>query len=90
MSQTVKVYVDENCIGCQACTNEAPSMFEMNPETNHSVFIGAPDKKSDTCELSPEDVELCEKVIHCGNKFHSTTFFFCLGCLDLPRFGDPC
>ncbi|KAJ4456183.1 hypothetical protein PAPYR_8715 [Paratrimastix pyriformis] len=55
MSTPVNVTVNEDCISCQACVNEAPTLFEISAETTKSRYIGP-------AELSPEELELAEKA----------------------------
>ena len=37
-----KYYVDEQCIACDACVNEAPKNFKMNDSDGHSAVNQQP------------------------------------------------
>ena len=37
-----KYYVDEQCIACDACINEAPKNFQMNHNDGHSLVQKQP------------------------------------------------
>lgn len=47
-----KYYVDEQCIACDACVNEAPGNFKMNDSEGHSMVNKQPS--------SPEEEEACK------------------------------
>jgi len=38
-----KFYVDEQCIACDACVNEAPKNFKMNDADGHSMVVKQPE-----------------------------------------------
>lgn len=38
-----KFYVDEQCIACDACVNEAPKNFKMNDSEGHSKVAKQPE-----------------------------------------------
>ena len=48
-------YVDEQCIACDACVNEAPLFFAMNKEDGHAYVY-----KTTT---TTEDIELCMEAL---------------------------
>ncbi|RZA07544.1 MAG: ferredoxin [Proteobacteria bacterium] len=50
-----KFYVDEQCIACDACVNEAPSNFTMNDSEGHSKVSKQPS--------SPEEEEACKAAM---------------------------
>jgi ferredoxin len=47
-----KYYVDEQCIACDACVNEAPKNFQMNDSEGHSKVVRQPE--------TPEEEEACK------------------------------
>ena len=49
-----KFYVDEQCIACDACVNEAPDNFEMS-EDGHSFVSKQP--------TSPEEETACKAAL---------------------------
>ncbi len=50
-----KFYVDEQCIACDACVNEAPNNFKMNDSEGHSKVQKQPQ--------SPEEEEACKAAM---------------------------
>ena len=42
-----KFYVDDQCIACDACVNEAPKFFAMNDEAGHAYVILQPKSESE-------------------------------------------
>ena len=50
-----KFYVDEQCIACDACVNEAPKNFKMNDGEGHSAVVKQPE--------SPEEEEACKAAL---------------------------
>jgi ferredoxin len=50
-----KFYVDEQCIACDACVNEAPNNFKMNDGEGHSKVAKQPQ--------SPEEEEACKAAL---------------------------
>ena len=50
-----KFYVDEQCIACDACVNEAPDHFELDDDDGHSWVKKQP--------ASPEEEEACKAAL---------------------------
>jgi ferredoxin len=50
-----KFYVDEQCIACDACVNEAPKNFKMNDNEGHSVVSKQPENS--------EEEEACKAAL---------------------------
>lgn len=50
-----KFYVDEQCIACDACVNEAPDNFTMDDDEGHSYVSRQPE--------SPEEIEACKAAL---------------------------
>ena len=48
-------FVDDQCIACDACVNEAPDFFRMNDLHGHAFVHHQPVKE--------EEVSLCESVL---------------------------
>lgn len=42
-----QVYVDDQCIACDACVVEAPKFFEMNDQEGHAYVKLQPQSESD-------------------------------------------
>ena len=49
-------FVDDQCIACDACVNEAPNFFRMNDLHGHAFVFNQPSKSEDisTCETAME------------------------------------
>lgn len=43
----MKVTINENCIGCEACVGAAPEVFEMNDEGTAQVIAANADNLAD-------------------------------------------
>ena len=52
---TGKFYVDDQCISCDACIDEAPDHFKMNDEEGHSFVYRQPQ--------TPEEIEACKRAL---------------------------
>lgn len=50
-----KYYVDEQCIACDACVNEAPNNFAMNDDDGHSYVNKQPENE--------EEEEACKAAL---------------------------
>ena len=50
-----KFYVDDQCIACDACVNEAPNNFKMNDSDGHSAVAKQP--------ATPEEEEACKAAL---------------------------
>lgn len=50
-----KFYVDEQCIACDACVNEAPNNFMMNDDDGHSYVSRQPENE--------EEEEACQAAL---------------------------
>ena len=48
-------FVDDQCIACDACVNEAPLFFQMNDIHGHAFVHNQP--------KTPEEESLCEHAI---------------------------
>nr|WP_094229224.1 ferredoxin [Methanolobus psychrotolerans] len=48
-------YVDESCIACQVCTDEAPDHFKM-ADNNSNAYVSRQPENDD-------EKDLCEKVL---------------------------
>jgi hypothetical protein len=48
-------YVDESCISCQICTDEAPDHFKMADNNSTSYVFKQPE--------NDEEIKLCEKAL---------------------------
>ncbi len=50
-----KYYVDDQCISCDACCEEAPEHFVMNDDEGHAFVKKQPE--------TAEEIENCERAI---------------------------
>ena len=50
-------YVDDQCIACDACVNEAPQFFAMNDEAGHAYVKKQP--------ITEADIKDCENALNC-------------------------
>ena len=53
-----KVYVDENCIACDACVTAAPNNFLMNDDDGHAYVSKQPDSEEEKEQIR-EAIEGC-------------------------------
>lgn len=54
-NQDGKYYVDDQCIGCNACVTEAPNFFKMGDTSGHAFVYKQPQ--------SAEDIKICQNAI---------------------------
>jgi ferredoxin len=49
-------FVDDQCIACDACVNEAPGHFAMNDEEGHAYVMKQPETEAEkaACEAAKE------------------------------------
>jgi ferredoxin len=50
-----RYYVDDQCIACDACINEAPAFFKMNDEEALAYVFKQP--------ISKNEIEACENAL---------------------------
>ena len=50
-----KFFVDDQCIACDACVNEAPKNFKMHESEGHSFVAKQPE--------TPEEEEACKAAL---------------------------
>lgn len=50
-----KLFVDQSCIQCDACTLTAPHNFKMNDEDGHAYVVKQPS--------TPEESDLCKEAM---------------------------
>ena len=48
-------FVDDQCIACDACVNEAPNFFKMNDIQGYAFVFFQP--------INPEEIELCNTAL---------------------------
>lgn len=51
-------FVDDQCIACDACVNEAPDFFKMNDTIGHA-FVHAQPTTSEQESLCDHAIDLC-------------------------------
>ena len=48
-------FVDDQCIACDACVNEAPNFFKMNDIQGYAFVFTQP--------IKPEEIHVCETAL---------------------------
>ncbi|WP_277985514.1 ferredoxin [Methanolobus psychrotolerans] len=56
--KTVKLGVDENCIACQLCMDEAPKHFKMTT-TNSNAFVFKQPETDDEKQICERALSIC-------------------------------